>query len=97
MSARNALNQAKEQGYSAGYQAGMRRRKREADAARTQAQTNALWQRAALAALPFAMTQANWKRGDKPINSTAERVELAGNVADALVAEAIKRKRLNGG
>jgi hypothetical protein len=97
MSDRDPLKQAKAQGYSAGYAAAMRRRKREADEARRRAQTNALWQRAALAALPFAMTQKDWTRGDKPISSIGERVVLAGNVADAVVEEAIKRQRLNGG
>lgn len=81
-------------GYAAGYAAGRRRAKLDRQQRALRAQENALWQRALLAALPFAWSQHNWKTGDKPISSMQQRANFAANIADAAVREAIGRGRV---
>lgn len=63
--------------YSRGYNAGRRRLKREREWERSNAEANAQWNRCYLALLPAAMQVAGWTLGDKPVNSTADRLRLA--------------------
>lgn len=77
----DAYKAAKQQGYTQGYTAGKRRRQRAIAEDRKRAIQNAFWQRAMLAALPFAMQQEGWVRGGKPITTVLDRVRLARNMA----------------
>lgn len=90
----DAFKQARQAGYAAGYGAGRRRAKRDASERRRHAQENALWQRALLAALPFAWSQNNWKTGDKPISTMEERARFVANIADAALSVALGRGRV---
>lgn len=88
------LNRAYARGYGAG------RRKGQHDAAGNQSVSVAdqFWRDAMVAALPFAMTQGTWSRtaGDltTPINSLADRVLLASEVADSALSTARKLGRV---
>jgi len=83
------LKKAEQRGYSRGYQAGKKRVQTERLAERLAKEQQAFLDKAFLAAVPFAMQQSNWKHGEKPINTIAERVDLAWDVAEA----ALKRRR----
>nr|WP_315242176.1 hypothetical protein [uncultured Albidiferax sp.] len=90
----DAYQAAKQQGYAQGYAAGKRRRQRAIAEDRKRATQNAFWQRAMLAALPFAMQQEGWCRDGKPITTVLDRVRLARNVADAALLAAQEQDRL---
>lgn len=90
----DALKAAERSGYQKGYNAGKRLRSKQISADRQYARERAFWQRAMLAAIEFAMTQSTWKRGDTPINSTKDRMVLAGNVADAALKVAKDRYQI---
>jgi len=77
------LKQAEARGYSKGYTAGKRRMGKQISAAQLQVKRDAFWNRAFLAAIPFAMTQNTWKFGKNPINTLEERMSFASRVADA--------------
>lgn len=82
------MNEDEGRAYRRGYAAG--RRKTEADlekdrqyaersdSARRQAQLRLM-----CAALPFAMSQSTWKRGEVPIITIDDRVRLAKEIVDA--------------
>jgi hypothetical protein len=80
--------------YAKGYNAGRRRKKIDRSAEQRRRQENALWQRAVLSALPFAVTQDTWTRGKVKINSLEDRVKLAGEIATCVVNETHSRGRL---
>lgn len=84
----DAFKQAEAVGYSKGYAAGKRREQTLALGERRRAQENEFWSRAMLAALPFAMQQSTWSRGEKTINTLAERMKFAAEIADAALKEA---------
>lgn len=88
------IKQAEQRGYSKGYRAGKARKQREVRYEEHRKKKAALWQRAVLAALPFAMKQTGWIRGGEPIRSIESRVLLASNVADEVVSRAIEKDRL---
>ena len=88
------IEQAVAQGYSKGYAAGRRRNLREISDERKVINEDALWQRAMLAAVPFAMQQNSWADNGKPISTLHERVKLACDVADAVVKIAGSRGRV---
>ena len=83
--------------YARGYGAGRRKGRTEA-AAGLPTPADEFWRAAMIAALPFAMTQGNWSRtaGDltTPINSLADRVLLASEVADSALSTARKLGRV---
>lgn len=64
-------------GYQRGYVAGRKRLKRDRQAERRQAEYDALWNRCYIALLPAAMQVNGWRIGNKVVNSTSERVDLA--------------------
>ncbi len=88
------IKQAVAQGYAKGYAAGRQRKLREISDDRKMIKEDALWQRAMLAAVPFAMQQNSWTDNGKPISTLNERVELACDVADAVVKIAGSRGRM---
>lgn len=79
--------------YSRGYQAGIKRVKREINAANIKKQRNAIWRRCFMQVLNFSFTQSTWKCGNKPINTISERTDLAADIADAALKEIINRGR----
>ena len=85
------IKQAEQRGYSKGYRAGKARKQREVRHEERLKKKAALWQRAVLAALPFAMEQTGWTRGGEPIKSVESRVLLASNVADGVVNRAVEK------
>ena len=89
----DAFKQAETRGYAKGYAAGKRRKAHDVDQERKRARETALWQRAMLAAIPFAMEQSTWTRGEKRIHGLAERLGLAADVADEAVNVARGRLR----
>lgn len=82
------IKAAETRGYQRGYQAGKRRKEKAVSDQVQWSRESAFWRQAMLAALPFAMTQSTWKRGEEPINSIESRVQLAVSVADATLARA---------
>jgi len=88
------LKDAHDKGYAKGYAAGQRRKARAVGAERAQAAQTAFWQRALLVALPAAMTVDNWKRGEKPITTLADRTRLAADFADQALLVAQERGRV---
>lgn len=80
--------------YQRGYKAGRARAKRDASDRARRAHERALWQRAMVAALPFALTQQTWRRGSEAINTVHDRVTLAAEVADQAVEVARNRGKL---
>lgn len=85
----NEIKVAEARGYSRGYNAGKKRKEKAVSRENQMRKKHAFWQRAFLAALPVAMTQDNWKRGDKPIVSVADRTKLATEIADEALNHAI--------
>lgn len=87
------LNRAYARGYGAG-----RRKGRQDAANQSVSVADQFWRDAMVAALPFAMTQGTWTRtvGDvtTPINSLADRVLLASEVADRALSTARKLGRV---
>ena len=90
----DAFKKARQAGYAAGYKAGRARRQRDLSQRQRTARENAFWQRALLAALPFAWTDHNWQVDGKTIRSMEERARFAGNIADQALRQAIERGRL---
>lgn len=84
------MTKEEQRAYSRGYQAGMRRKKKDIDADRQIKEENAFRDRAFLAALPACITAERWVRGEKPIKSLQERVRLAWDASD----EAVRQRRL---
>jgi ribosome modulation factor len=82
-----AESRAYQRAYQRGYQAGQRRKAKEINAEKYQAQKDAFRRRAFLAALPACVTAVGWKKGEKPINNIDARTELAWDFAN----EALKR------
>lgn len=76
-------------GYQRGYVAGRKRLKRDRETERRYAEYAAFWNRCYIALLPTAMQVNGWRIGDKPVSSTAERVDLARRWTD----EATKNMR----
>lgn len=87
------IESAEKRGYSRGYAAGRRRVQRDRDRQRRKQREDALWQRAFLAALPAAITVSGWTRGDTPIATMTDRVDLAARVADRALRCAVLRGR----
>lgn len=79
--------------YSRGYATGRAKVKADRNVIARQRERQAFLDRTFLAALPFAMTQSTWGIGKgnetRPINTIAERVDLAWDVAQ----EALKQRR----
>jgi hypothetical protein len=73
--------------YQRGYVAGRKRKAKDRERERFEAQRAAFRQRAFLAALPACIAAQGWKRGEQPINSMEARTALAWDFAD----EALKR------
>lgn len=90
----DALKSAEAKGYSKGYSAGKRRKARAVPSERQLAVDRALWQRAMIAALPFALTQTDWEINGKKITSLELRIALAGEVADKALDMARRRERV---
>lgn len=88
------LKEAEARGYSRGYQAGARRKKRAIDEERREAAKRAFWLRAYLAMLPHAMAVEGWKIGEEPVRSSVQRAELAARWADAALSRAVGSGRL---
>lgn len=82
------IKTAEQRGYSKGYQAGRRKKKREISYAQHMREKQAFLDRAFLAALPVALAAQNWKCGDKPITSINDRTSLARDFA----IEALKQR-----
>ena len=91
----DATKEAEKHAYSRGYQAGRHRLQSDVERAERErsrvAAEREFWERAFLAALPCAFVADGWKRGEKPINSSTERVELAAGFADYAVESRRKR------
>ncbi len=85
------VREAEKRGYQRGYAAGRRRLGKDKWEQQRHRRESAFWQRAFLAALPWAMECQGWSFGDTPIRSTEQRVELAQRVADRALAKAKHR------
>lgn len=81
---------AEKRGYAKGYAAGKRRLASDMTREELQAERDAFWRQALLAAMPACIEAQGWTRGDKPIADIPSRMMLAANFAD----EALKRLRL---
>lgn len=71
--------------YQKGYQAGLRRKRREQTAAQREVRDRAFWERAFLAALPVCVDAQGWRKGGNdgtPIVDQTQRTELAAGFAD---------------
>lgn len=88
------LKQAEARGYAKGYTAGKRRKAADVANERQRAREQALWQRAMLVAIPFAMQQSDWKRGQTRITTIEDRMRLAAEVADEALGKAKDRYRV---
>ena len=79
------LKKEYQRGYSKGYQAGKRNVAKSRSYEHERRERQAFYDRAFLAALPFAMEQEGWTRGNKKINTLEDRIRLASETAhDAL-------------
>ena len=76
-------------GYGKGYAAGKRRKEREISNKQRKRIKDAFWQRAFLAAIPVAFGAQGWKRGEKQINTLADRMKLAAEAADEAMRHAL--------
>jgi hypothetical protein len=77
-------------GYSKGYQAGIRRMKREQGKELRRKEQQAFLDRAFISALTACIDVQGWRHGDKPITNIPMRVELAADFAK----EALKQRPL---
>lgn len=84
------IKAAERRGYSKGYTAGKRRKEKLITREQIKAQQQQFIDRAFIAALPAAMDVQGWKRGEKPITSLEDRVQLAADFA----REAFRRRPL---
>ncbi|HLP99165.1 MAG TPA: hypothetical protein VK149_12055 [Sideroxyarcus sp.] len=82
------IRQAEKRGYSKGYLAGRRLKKRKDEQESRRRERQAFLDRAFLSILPAAMNAQGWTFGDTPISSTQDRVKLARRWAE----EALKQR-----
>lgn len=78
-----ALKAAEKRGYGRGHAAGKKLAKRRAADEKLCREREAFRRRVFLAVLPVALGPDMWKRGDVPIKSLKDRMELAVEFADA--------------
>jgi hypothetical protein len=67
--------------YQRGYRAGRKKTEGDALRARMQYDSDRRFNEAFLAVLPICMESQTWKRGDKPIASVQDRIQLANEIA----------------
>lgn len=82
MAAKDPIKTAEQRGYSRGYAAGIRRKRRENESRDRDKRKNAAWNRAFIACLQTCIDVRGWTCGDKPINNIPERTKLARDFAD---------------
>ena len=86
MSNPDEIKKAELRGYSKGYVAGKKKLTTNRSLEHERRERQAFYDRAMIAALPFAMEQQSWSCGKEKIHSLESRVKLAAEVA----AEALK-------
>lgn len=95
MADQDALKAAEQRGYSRGYTAGQRRKKRAVAVDRHKAVTLAFRQRAFLAALPAVLVPNNWGHKVNGVHqqyTTKEQlVQLAWKIAEEAVDQGVSR------
>lgn len=85
-----SMTKEEQRAYQRGYQAGIRRLKREHAAAKAAAEERAFRDRAFLAALPACINAQGWQTGDgKQITTLPQRTSLAWSFAK----ESVKQRR----
>jgi hypothetical protein len=89
LSTPDEIKKAELRGYSKGYAAGKKKLATNRSLEHERRERQALYDRAMIAALPFAMEQNNWNRGKEQIRTLQSRVALASEIAE----EALKQRK----